>query len=208
MKINLLDIPVLYINLDSDKSEKIRIESMLNDLGFKDVRRVPGVKSSHKISGVAMAHKRALEEGLKLGSPFILLENDVIADNFKEEITIPNDADAYYLGLSVWGLKDGTGVRSISVEKYDKETYRLYNMLGGHAILHINPEYVKFLIKSADFFIKIKTNQDKGRAESMKYWNIYGNVDSIFAQGGRLYPYTSFSLPGPKSFPANRVYLT
>lgn len=207
-KIDLLNIPVFYINLDSDRVQRERLEAMLAARGFTDVRRVRGTPNKRKKVGVANAHKRALIAGLETGGPFIILEDDVVEKNFKNFVEIPDNSDAYYLGISKWGLGYGKGQQTISLERYSPNVFRLYNMLSAHAILYLNMEYVKFLLKSVDFFIKIETNQDKGRAESMKYWNIYAERDPLFAQGGKYYDHTAFSLPGPSAVPPHRVFLS
>lgn len=207
MIINILEIPVLYINLDSATEERERIEKMLADAGFKDVRRIRGVQNKVKKTGVAYAHKKALLAALEIDGPFIILENDVVFHNLKKKVEVPDDADAYYLGVSRWGLHNGKGIQKISAARHGIDTFRVYNMLAAHAILYLNKDYVKFLLKSVDFFLKLGTNQDKGRAESMKYWNIYAERIPIFAQSGKYYENTAFSLPGPSCLPPSRVWL-
>jgi len=193
--INILDIPLFYINLDKDQDQRKEIEETLSSLGFSDVCRVAGVLHGSRKVGVALAHKKALIEASKTGTPFIVLEGDVVVKNFKEKISVPLDADAYYLGISKWGLYGGRGVQKISAERYDQDTFRLFNMLSAHAILYLNKDYVNFILKSIEFYIHIKTNQDKGRAETMKFWNVYASKDPLFAQGGKYNPHTSFTLP-------------
>lgn len=206
-RIDLASVTVFYINMDKDTEQRSRLEEMLKRRGFTDVRRVRGTPNTNKKVGVANAHKRALISGLNHGGPFIILEDDVIENSFKKYIEIPSNADAYYLGISKWGLQSGKGTRTISVERHDTESFRLYNMLSAHAILYLNMDYVKFLLKSVDFYIKIRTNQDKGRAETMKYWNIYGAKNPLYAQDGKYYEHTCFTLPGESAVPSSRVFL-
>jgi hypothetical protein len=40
MKINLLDIPVFYINMEKDVEKRENLESSLKKLGFKNVQRI------------------------------------------------------------------------------------------------------------------------------------------------------------------------
>jgi len=207
-KINLLDIPVFYINMDADADKRERIETMLSQRGFTDVRRVRGTPNRRKKIGVAHAHKRALLSGLQAGTPFIVFEDDIVEHKFKKELQIPTDTDAYYLGISKWGLQSGKGTQTISVERYNTDTFRLYNMLSAHAVLYLNMDYVKFLLRSVDFYIKIETNQDKGRAETMKYWKVYGAKDPLFAQDGKYYDHTCFSLPGSSAVGPMKVFLS
>ena len=207
-KIDLTSVTVFYINMDEDSDKRDRLEEMLKQRGFTDVRRVRGTPNANKKVGVANAHKRALISGLKHGGPFIIFEDDVIENKFKRYVEVPENTDAYYLGISQWGLQSGKGTRTISVERYNPDTFRLFNMLSAHAILYLNMDYVKFLLRSVEFYIKIRTNQDKGRAETMKYWNIYGAKDPLYAQDGKYYEHTCFSLPGASAVPSTRVFLT
>jgi hypothetical protein len=97
----------------------------------------------------------------------------------------------------MWGIYDGKGHKKISLSRHSEGTYRLYNMLAAHAILYTDPEYVKFLARATEFNVYVKTNQDKARAETMKYWNIYASQTPMFYQQGKYTRFTKFSLPGP-----------
>lgn len=55
-------------------------------------------------------------------------------------------------------------------------------MLSAHSIVYLSQSYINHIIRVCDFFISIKDHFDKGIAESMKYYNIYGLSDPIFYQ--------------------------
>lgn len=205
-KINILDVPVYYINLDNETAKRDRMESMLKEYGFKHIHRFSATRAYPKALGIAKSFHKLLSKLEKTGTPFIILEDDVDISHFKETITVPNDADAYYLGVSIFGIYRGAGAKRISLEQYDEDTYRIYNMLAAHAILYINKDYVKFLRKAIEFSIKIKTNQDKARAETMKYFNIYASKEPIFYQTGRYRVATNFVLPGPAGYGPQYAY--
>lgn len=195
-KINILHVPVYYINLDDSPDKRERMESMLKEYGFKNVHRFSGTRESPKAVGIAKSFHALLSKLEKTGTPFIILEDDVDIANFDPVIDVPKDADAYYLGISNFGIYRGYGARRISVKQYNEKTFRIYNMLSAHAILYLNNDYVKFLRQAIEFNIMIKTNQDKARAETMKYWNIYAMKDPMFYQLGKFANATRFSLPG------------
>ena len=44
MKLNLIDIPVYYINLDDQDEKRKRTETMLKQIGFKFVERFSAIK--------------------------------------------------------------------------------------------------------------------------------------------------------------------
>lgn len=202
---DITKFPVYYIGaLDKNHSA---LEMMLRHAGFKKIKRSPGVPDKHKASGVAKAHIAALKLALsECGGPFIILEDDVQIENLQEDITIPEDADAMYLGLSTWGLRNGRGQVGISGEKRNGGVYRMYNMLAAHAILYVNHDYAQFILESIPIFLKMKTNQDKMRAETMKYWNVYASKTPVFYQSGKYERYTRFSLTEQRLVPLINFY--
>jgi len=197
--LDITKLPVYYINLDKDIEKRKNIESLLHNLGFKDINRFPGFLSEIKKVGVAESHNKLLNYLKNKELPCIVLEDDIDVFDFKKEIEIPADADAYYLGNSVFGLYNGTGKRKISVAKHDQHSHRIYNMLAAHAILYLNKDYINFLEQATGFNLSIKTNQDKARAETMKYWNVYSSTRPLFYQKGVHEPLTKIVLPGLKS---------
>lgn len=196
--INLQDLPVYVINLERDVDKKKKINSVLKNAGFTNIIWHPGVIAENKTVGVAMSHNNLLNELSNRDLPCLVLEDDINVFDPKTSINVPVDADAYYLGNSIWGLYGGSGKKKISVEKLNDETHRVYNMLAAHAILYLNKEYVNFLHQATSFNISIKTNQDKARAETMKYWNIYAATRPMFYQNGRHEPMTKIVLPGDR----------
>jgi len=85
--------------------------------------------------------------------------------------------------------------------------FRVYNMLAAHAILYTNNDYVKFLAKATEFNISILDNQDKARAETMKYWNIYANRLPMFYQNGLHTKFTKIDLSKVVSVGPEDAYL-
>lgn len=193
--VNLTEIPVYYINLDKEIEKREKIEESLKSVGFKSITRFSGFNEDVKRVGVAKSHQALLKELEQSFTPFIVFEDDIEIGHFVEQIEVPLEADAFYLGNSLFGLYGGVGKRKVSVERLDRETFRLYNMLAAHAIMYLNNDYVKFLIQAIDFSISTGTNQDKARAETMKYWKIYGYHNPMFYQTGRHEAFTRIALP-------------
>lgn len=179
MIIKLNIIPTSYINLKKDIEKKNNVESILKDLQFKSIQRIDAMepkidkfvserKNLGNIYGCSLSHSQAL---LLNKPPFIILEDDIEVLNFKNEIEIPDDADALYLGNMSWGLIDGYGQENkLIYEKVDgyDDIYKVYNLLGTHAILYLSERYIKKCWKSL-------TN-------SYRYKNLYiddVNPDSI-----------------------------
>jgi GR25 family glycosyltransferase involved in LPS biosynthesis len=195
VKVKLTDIPVYYINLDSETEKRKRLENTLEELGWTTVTRYPGVERPNRKAGCAESHHKLLMELQHKPTPFIVLEDDIAPHHFKRFVNIPEHADAFYLGLSRFGLYNGTGTRKISAEKRTPNVYRLYNMLAAHAIMYLNQDYVKWLVRAIRFPRSVNTNQDKARADTMKYWNIYGHSPALFYQRGHNVKHTKITLP-------------
>lgn len=193
MKLSLLDFPAYYINIDDNKAAEM--EKLLQSIGFKDITRFPGVKKDPKREGIADSHRNMLSHLSSSSLPAIVFEDDVSIHKFHNTIDVPDDADAIYLGNSCFGLYNGIGRKKIAVQEVDKNNFRIYNMLAAHAIVYLNKDYVDFLKQAIEFNISVKTNQDKARAETMKYWNVYARRQPMFYQNGRHEPFTKIDLP-------------
>ena len=84
------------------------------------------------------------------GQPVLILEDDVDFDSniFTKEIPLPENADAFYYGIS-----HGDG--NYDVEKVCDGLLKGNKIFATHAILHINPEYSKRLLRLVnDGFMK------------------------------------------------------
>ena len=178
--LDLREIPVAYINLDRDTEKKLRIETTLQALGFKYISRVPGVvHPTGNRAGCSMAQHNALHE---FEPPFIILEDDATPLNFNPIITIPDDADAVYLGISSWGRMNGHSGPFVQYENIDDNLHRVYNMLGTHAILYLNEEYISVCKKIAYHHHDINEHVDIGFTDVQKYYNVYAFDDPLFYQ--------------------------
>ena len=196
MEINT--IPAFYINMDADVHKKESTESVLKILGFENVTRVAGVPQANSRLGCTMAHSEALRVALReTDGPFAIFEDDIFIKNPNTTIEVPDTADALYLGVSRWGIYNGTGHRRISIEQHDRNLYRVYNMLSAHGIVYFNRDYAKLLLRSYQFYLDTDDVQDKGNAELMKYFEVYGLADPMVYQDGINEKETNFTLPGP-----------
>jgi hypothetical protein len=153
---------------------------MLTDLEFKDIRRIEGSEFLDKpLSGCSLSHFNALS---KVESPFIIFEDDCIIKNFFPIIEIPSDSDAVYLGISSWGRMNSHSGPFVQYTEIDDNLIRVYNMLGAHAILYLNPEYVSICKRISMNAFNISDHQDIGFAEIQRYYNVYAFKDPMFYQ--------------------------
>ena len=204
---NLANVPVYCIVLPGNSDN--RIKRLLKEYGFKNIKIIPGVLEKKPRIGVAKAHLAALTLALEeTDGPFLILEEDVDILHSVQDLFVPEDADAIYLGVSRWGLRNGRGeLNMICGEKANGGLYRMYNMLAAHAVLYLDRDYAKFLINYIPMFINMQTNQDKLRAETMKYWNIYALNNPMFYQRGRHEKNTKFKLSSQPMVSLGTYYL-
>lgn len=183
MKIDLRKVPAVYMNLKQHTEKNNSMQTLLKKCGFETILRVEGpYRPDNPPSGCAGAHYNGLSE---IEPPFILFEDDCQLHNFKSEIEVPDDSDAVYLGISQWGRYWQFSGPFVHYEKLNSDIVRVYNMLGGHAILYLSEEYVNMCKRICYHASEIiGYNQDPGFAEVQKYFNIYSVNDPFFKQEG------------------------
>jgi hypothetical protein len=189
MILNIKDIKTQYITLDVKSKRSKRLANQLKNYGFTNFEPILGIRDDLKRKGVAFAFLNAIENNSSHEKPFLLLEDDAVIWHDYDQIEIPDDADALYLGVCILG-----GVTALNsyhnhiinhhpiVKQIDDKIYRIYAMLNAHAVIIINPEYRDFLLKAIKVAIEVGTNQDRVRAETMKYWKVYALDKPMFYQ--------------------------
>ena len=192
MKLDLKEATAVYINLERDVNKNSTMKSLILDCGFKNSIRVETEYTPNSLAGCSLSHYNALNE---IDPPFIVFEDDCVVKNFNSIIEIPDDADAIYLGVSSWGRMNAHSGPFVQYEKVDENLVRVYNMLGAHAILYLNQEYVSLCSRIAQNGYDIADHQDIGFAEIQRYFNVYAFNDPMFYQtssNGTDQPLTSY----------------
>jgi hypothetical protein len=182
MNLKLTNIPVFYINLDTETEKRNRIEKLLIDCKFTDITRLRAIHHEKgRAVGCARSHYEILS---KQEPPFIILEDDVCLNkDFVSNIQVPNNADALYLGISHWGRylnHSGPYVHTVPITD---SIVRVYNMLATHAILYLSDTYVDICKRIAFHHgYVIEDHIDIGFAEVQKYYNVYALNQPLFRQ--------------------------
>jgi hypothetical protein len=185
MKIDLREIPAVYINLEQDTEKNETIRSMLSGMGFKTIERLEGVLDSvNPVAGCSKAHHKALTT---FRAPFILFEDDCVLyeENFQPIVELPDDADALYLGISSWGRMNGHDGHYVQYDEFEEHPnlLRIYNMLSGHSIVYLNDFYREMCSKVAHHAgYVVKNYQDIGFAEIQRFFNVYSLNKPLFYQ--------------------------
>ena len=192
MKLDLREATAVYINLKKDVEKNSTMKSLILDCGFKNSIRVEAEYTPNSLAGCSLSHYNALNE---IDPPFIVFEDDCVVKNFNPIIEIPDNTDAVYLGVSSWGRMNAHSGPFVQYEKVDENLVRVYNMLGAHAILYLNQEYVSLCSRIAQNGYDIADHQDIGFAEIQRYFNVYAFNDPMFYQtssNGTDQPLTSY----------------
>jgi hypothetical protein len=167
----IADIPAIYINLDRDVDRRHSTEAALKNLGFEKIIRSPGILREPYWVGCAAAHYVAL--GI-IDPPFIIFEDDVQTLNKYDAISVPEKADAIYLGVSKWARIDGYDSFLLRYKKETENLYRIYNMLSAHAILYLSQTYVAACRAIAEQSAhEYGIHWDRGLAEVQRFFKVY-----------------------------------
>lgn len=184
MKIDLREIPVIWINLDKDTDNAEKMVKQFNDYGFKNHIRFSGL-TPDKIQppppsnwygfGCGMSHVKILETYKDL--PILVLEDDAkITEDFNPIIEIPDEADGVYLGTS-------SGNQYYMAKRYNKDYLRIGNVLSTHAILYLDEVFKQSVIDVTKFFVyNLQRPVDIGVASILQHFKILTPNKPYFIQ--------------------------
>jgi hypothetical protein len=213
MHITINDVKVYIVSPGSAhyKARLLTVFERLVTAGFKRVeffRSLPSTSSAlDKETGVT-SHigtdslsrtilailERELVGGMR--RPFIIVEDDVQVFHACESIDLPENADAVYLGVSKWIYphKYETLGRGFHIQENGPEHVkdaspiltRILGMTGGHAILFINPEYVRRFIAALTPRLPFSTPHDLVFATLQPEFNVFALKKPLFYQDSAL----------------------
>ena len=189
MTIDLRKIQSLWIG-GINKNRELKIKSLLDRLEYNH-KQIPAV-ISNGFNGNTQSTKNAIEESIKYNEPVIIFEDDAnITEHYNNEIDVPSDADAVWLGTSIYGLVNNWESMSLRDGIYltqPKKTgeynnfYKVENMLSLHAVVFITNKYKQSMLNYLQYLINKQTAPDIITAETMKYFNIYACKKPMFFQ--------------------------
>lgn len=173
MKLDLREIPVVWINLDSATKNAELMTKNLTDYGFQKTYRksacvIPPpqgtVASNAHYVGCAQSHIEILDD-TSYSTPLLILEDDAeFSKDFTPVIELPDDTDGVYLGVS-------TGNVNYQTKRYNENYMRIGGILATHAILYVTEKYRKEMSNVAKYCIhNLKQPWDIG-ASVIQYQN-------------------------------------
>ena len=184
MKLDIRQFPAYYINLDRETNKAADTEALLNTVGFS-ATRVSGIIHEDPKIGCARSHHKVLSDSnIKTG--FLVCEDDIkytLCGMW--EYDVPDDADALYLGCSQWARHLNFAGPYLHYRKVNEHVVRVYNMLGGHAIIILTDSYREHLSRLAQYSgYQHGYHMDVAYAETQRYYNVYALNQPFFKQTG------------------------
>jgi hypothetical protein len=189
MTIDLRRIQSLWIG-GINKNRESRISSLFDSLGYNH-RKIEAVLSNG-FNGNTQSTKNAIKESLEYDEPVAIFEDDAnITQHYKNEIDVPDDADAIWLGTSIFGLVnnwesmsllDGIYLTKPTKTGEYNDFYKVENMLSLHAVVFITEKYKQCMFNYLEYLTNKKTAPDIITAATMKDFNIYACKKPMFFQ--------------------------
>ena len=190
MRIDLRECQTLAISLPDATARRESVSALCQGLGLPG-RLLDGVKASPGWLGCGLSHLRALREG-DPDRPLLILEDDVAANEaFEWTLEAPDDADALYLGASIFGAVDMIDyvgfTYGVAADAVNDRLFRVYNLLSTHAILYLSHRFRRASAAGIlEFMIDRGWAHDRAMAWLQERYNVYALRRPMFYQAAAL----------------------
>jgi hypothetical protein len=187
--LDLRQCETMALSLVSQPQRRQSVAAVCEQLGL-DWRIVDAIAASPGRVGCALSHLRALSQSTA-GRPLLILEDDVgVEDGVTPELEIPGDADAVYLGASIYGavdIVDYVGfTRMLAADPAGPDLLRVYNLLSTHAILYLSERFKQAAAESIVQSLIDDWEHDKGMARLQERFCVYALRRPAFFQAAAL----------------------
>jgi hypothetical protein len=181
-RIQTLGIKIVFICPDNSPKytgRKLTMLWMLQQIGFTNVEhfKSDAVYPQSLVQATIDILKKYIDE------PVLILEDDVAYTN-NCMIDLPEDADAFYLGLSECAghptLETNLGISQF--EYFSPFTVRVKNMLSAHAVLYIDRRYKEAIIKALEKCLLLNYTNDVSISRVQPLFNVYAGTVPMFYQ--------------------------
>lgn len=196
MIVDIHDIPTVVITLDRNGKRYSRLRSQLSSIGVSESNTLltfDGIRHENPVIGCALSHFRALQI---FDPPFLILEDDasIIGESFR--FSVPDHADALYLGYfsvphrneyskipqnnPLYDLKPYTRHYS-PVDGFD-EIKRIHSVMSTHAIVYLSSSYLDFSLRYISDCIETCTDIDVMFSKFQLLSSVYAVNNPLFCQ--------------------------
>lgn len=182
---DLRSLPVVVTSGWRFTERRRKLAAFLQDHGFTQARFYHAELNDGKPSfypSITLNHLTAIASQ---PAPFILLEDDATPTRwFTSKLEIPEDADAVWLGITRYGiLKDEPSPEGAGFHG-SPDLPRVTNMLGSHAVLFIEPDFVNSVRDELLKLLRTQPEQphDRMLAALQQRWMVYATNPPLFYQ--------------------------
>ena len=207
MTFNILDVDILYINLDIQPERNQEFLSEMFNHGFSQNRL-------HRVSGILNDYKdgfdsyiKALKQGLSLGKPFAIVEDDLKINQIPSPMLLSaqgfTEVSAMSLSLSRYGVLDHCNFIGEFSTGYDyvikaniehPDIFRIFNMIVGNSVYYHNLSYVEWLIHHLEYWYRTK-NYISPQTKSTHKSKVGMPFDAILAFTQPVKFFTALKIP-------------
>jgi hypothetical protein len=188
--LDLRQVETMALSLAEDVRRRTSVSDICNRLGLS-WRLIEAIKCNPGRIGCALSHLRALRLSTA-DKPLLILEDDIgVGAHFGPVIEPPADADAIYLGGSVYGAADMIDyvgfTRMLAADPVGDDWLRVYNLLGTHAILYLTDAF-KHATEEAilESLVDRDWEHDKGMVKLQERFTVYALRQPLFFQAAAL----------------------
>lgn len=197
MIIQLSQLPATYLTCcKTIETRRAPLIAALHQASINSPTEINGRITEPYSVGVAEGHIKAL---IKCRPPFVIFEDDarILRVPTPTTFIVPENADALYLGTSSYARwKGATHQGLVATSEIGSDYFRVYNMLGLHAIVYISQQYVEHVTdRLLSYIANPRGACDDVVADSMHEFNVLCLKKPIFYQDdGKANVCTSESL--------------
>jgi hypothetical protein len=190
IQLDLRNCETMALSLPEEVGRRQSVTAVCECLGLS-WRLIDAIKCAPGHVGCGLSHLRALRMSTR-GRPLVILEDDVeVSEFFSPVIDLPADADAVYLGASVYGaidIVDYVGfTQMLAADFVDDDLLRVYNLLSTHAILYLTDRFKQAAVESIlSSLVDHDWEHDKGMAKLQETFTVYALRRPMFFQAARL----------------------
>jgi hypothetical protein len=185
MILKIRELPTTLINLDSQKDRLDLVTKRLETVGMR-FDRFSAIPHERGIVGCGQSHLEVLSN---IQPRTLVLEDDVVPTEwFNPEIEVPEEADAIYLGNSIWGYHENwwpnSSIPKVAVNRYDENYLRVLNMCSAHAIIYLKQDFIDAVVDITKKCLAEDIAWDLGLASLHSQFTILVPESPMFYQEG------------------------